>query len=202
MLRVLRICGFRFFLTEGYSDSDHYNCHAANVHDDGAGSLDDRVNNRGATSCVHQKIDELETFPRTFRSATLAALQASQNQTRREPLERSYERQQLHSQHHSSPDIHLRTQQNRRKPRVLFTHNQVMQLEEHFKRQRYVNASERDGLAESLGLTPTQIKIWFQNRRYKCKRIDQDRSLQLSSQFAAFHNPIFGAASVFGFGGF
>uniref|UniRef100_A0A0M3HPY7 Homeobox domain-containing protein n=1 Tax=Ascaris lumbricoides TaxID=6252 RepID=A0A0M3HPY7_ASCLU len=103
-------------------------------------------------------------------------------------------------QRNTSPDIHLRTQQNRRKPRVLFTHAQVMQLEEHFKRQRYVNASERDGLAESLGLTPTQIKIWFQNRRYKCKRIDQDRTLQLSSQFA-FQNQIFGAG-VFGFAGF
>lgn len=72
---------------------------------------------------------------------------------------------------------------------------QVMQLEEHFKRQRYVNASERDGLAESLGLTPTQIKIWFQNRRYKCKRIDQDRTLQLSSQFA-FQNQVGIASST------
>ncbi|KHN70626.1 Homeobox protein Nkx-2.6 [Toxocara canis] len=103
-------------------------------------------------------------------------------------------------QRDSSPDIHLRTQQNRRKPRVLFTHAQVMQLEERFKRQRYVNASERDRLAELLGLTPTQIKIWFQNRRYKCKRIDQDRTLQLSSQFT-FQNQMFGA-SVFGFGAF
>lgn len=64
-----------------------------------------------------------------------------------------------------------------------------MELEERFKRQRYVNATERDRLAETLGLTPTQIKIWFQNRRYKCKRIDQDRTLQLSTQLA-FQNQV------------
>uniref|UniRef100_A0A0N5AQN0 Homeobox domain-containing protein n=1 Tax=Syphacia muris TaxID=451379 RepID=A0A0N5AQN0_9BILA len=103
-------------------------------------------------------------------------------------------------EHESSPQVHLRSQQNRRKPRVLFTHGQVMELEERFKRQRYVNAAERDRLAEALGLTPTQIKIWFQNRRYKCKRIDQDRTLQLSTHLA-FQNQIFNAG-VFGFSGF
>ena len=74
-------------------------------------------------------------------------------------------------------------------PRTCYKLIQVMELEERFKRQRYVNAAERDRLAEALGLTPTQIKIWFQNRRYKCKRIDQDRTLQLSSQFA-FQNQV------------
>uniref|UniRef100_A0AC34QHS2 Homeobox domain-containing protein n=1 Tax=Panagrolaimus sp. JU765 TaxID=591449 RepID=A0AC34QHS2_9BILA len=80
--------------------------------------------------------------------------------------------------------IQLRTQQNRRKPRVLFSQDQVAKLEEHFQKQKYVSAMEREALAESLGLTPTQIKIWFQNRRYKCKRIDQDRNLQLTTQFS------------------
>ncbi|CAJ0953702.1 unnamed protein product, partial [Mesorhabditis belari] len=82
--------------------------------------------------------------------------------------------------------IHLRTQQNRRKPRVLFTSEQVNELEERFKRQRYVSAGEREELANTLGLTPTQVKIWFQNRRYKCKRIDQDRTLQLTQQLSTF----------------
>ncbi|KAI6171409.1 Homeobox protein Nkx-2.6 [Aphelenchoides bicaudatus] len=80
--------------------------------------------------------------------------------------------------------IQLRRQQSRRRPRVLFTNDQVAKLEERFKNQKYVSASERDNLASSLGLTPTQIKIWFQNRRYKCKRIDQDITLQMTTQLA------------------
>ncbi|KAI1717256.1 homeobox domain-containing protein [Ditylenchus destructor] len=74
------------------------------------------------------------------------------------------------SQKSNSPPIQLRTQQNRRKPRVLFTHEQVEKLEKRFEHQKYVNASEREELAQSLGLTPTQIKIWFQNRRYKSRQ--------------------------------
>ncbi|VDL69601.1 unnamed protein product [Nippostrongylus brasiliensis] len=59
-------------------------------------------------------------------------------------------------------------------------HPKVNELEERFKKQRYVTAGEREELANTLGLSPTQVKIWFQNRRYKCKRLAQDRTLQLS----------------------
>ncbi|XP_006159007.1 homeobox protein Nkx-2.5 [Tupaia chinensis] len=58
----------------------------------------------------------------------------------------------------------------RRKPRVLFSQAQVYELERRFKQQRYLSAPERDQLASVLKLTSTQVKIWFQNRRYKCKR--------------------------------
>ncbi|KAM3726230.1 Homeobox protein [Dirofilaria immitis] len=59
---------------------------------------------------------------------------------------------------------------------------QIRELEERFKLQQYVNATERERLAVTLGLTSTQVKIWFQNRRYKCKRIELDRTLLFSSQ--------------------
>lgn len=36
-----------------------------------------------------------------------------------------------------------------------------MELEKHFERQKYVNSSERDELARTLQLTPTQIKVNF-----------------------------------------
>ncbi|XP_078521907.1 homeobox protein Nkx-2.6 [Lissotriton helveticus] len=69
----------------------------------------------------------------------------------------------------------------RRKPRVLFSQAQVFELERRFKAQRYLSAPEREQLASLLKLTSTQVKIWFQNRRYKCKRQRQDRSLELAA---------------------
>ncbi|NXV71303.1 NKX26 protein, partial [Atlantisia rogersi] len=69
----------------------------------------------------------------------------------------------------------------RRKPRVLFSQAQVFELEQRFKQQKYLSAPEREHLAHLLKLTSTQVKIWFQNRRYKCKRQRQDKSLELAA---------------------
>ncbi|KAM9726822.1 homeobox protein Nkx-2.3 [Menidia menidia] len=71
-------------------------------------------------------------------------------------------------------------QRTRRKPRVLFSQAQVFELERRFKQQRYLSAPEREHLASSLKLTSTQVKIWFQNRRYKCKRQRQDKTLEIA----------------------
>ncbi|XP_031161014.1 NK2 transcription factor related 7 [Sander lucioperca] len=73
----------------------------------------------------------------------------------------------------------------RRKPRVLFSQSQVSELERRFRQQRYLSAPEREHLAHILKLTSTQVKIWFQNRRYKCKRQRQDKSLELAGFPAA-----------------
>lgn len=63
---------------------------------------------------------------------------------------------------------------SKRKPRVLFSQGQVLELERRFRMQRYLSAPEREVLAKGLNLSPTQVKIWFQNRRYKCKRMVLD----------------------------
>lgn len=51
---------------------------------------------------------------------------------------------------------------SKRKPRILFSQSQVVELERRFKLQKYLSAPERETLASNLNLTPTQIKIWFQ----------------------------------------
>lgn len=70
----------------------------------------------------------------------------------------------------------------RRKRRVLFSQSQVYELENRFKMQKYLSAPEREQLAAMINLTPTQVKIWFQNHRYKNKRSLRDRQLQEGSE--------------------
>ncbi|KAK5608549.1 hypothetical protein CRENBAI_023884 [Crenichthys baileyi] len=70
----------------------------------------------------------------------------------------------------------------RRKRRVLFSQAQVYELERRFKQQKYLSAPEREHLASMIHLTPTQVKIWFQNHRYKMKRQAKDKAAQQMQQ--------------------
>ncbi|CAL8395053.1 homeobox protein Nkx-2.2-like [Gadus morhua] len=67
----------------------------------------------------------------------------------------------------------------KRKRRVLFSKAQTYELERRFRQQRYLSAPEREHLARALRLTPTQVKIWFQNHRYKMKRARAERSMEM-----------------------
>uniref|UniRef100_A0A452I095 Homeobox domain-containing protein n=1 Tax=Gopherus agassizii TaxID=38772 RepID=A0A452I095_9SAUR len=64
----------------------------------------------------------------------------------------------------------------KKKRRVLFSKAQTLELERRFRQQRYLSAPEREQLAHLLSLTPTQVKIWFQNHRYKMKRAKAEGS--------------------------
>lgn len=77
----------------------------------------------------------------------------------------------------SSGGIPLRATQSdkKRKRRVLFSKSQTFELERRFRQQRYLSAPEREHLAGMIGLSPTQVKIWFQNHRYKTKRASHEK---------------------------
>ncbi|XP_013774650.1 homeobox protein EMX1-like, partial [Limulus polyphemus] len=64
-----------------------------------------------------------------------------------------------------------------RKPkriRTAFSPAQLLKLEHSFEKNHYVVGTERKQLAQSLSLTETQVKVWFQNRRTKHKRQKQE----------------------------
>ncbi|XP_070494036.1 homeobox protein vnd-like [Chironomus tepperi] len=66
----------------------------------------------------------------------------------------------------------------KRKRRVLFSKAQTFELERRFRQQRYLSAPEREHLASLIRLTPTQVKIWFQNHRYKTKRAAHEKGME------------------------
>uniref|UniRef100_A0A8C5E2W0 Homeobox domain-containing protein n=1 Tax=Gouania willdenowi TaxID=441366 RepID=A0A8C5E2W0_GOUWI len=65
-----------------------------------------------------------------------------------------------------------------RKRRVLFSKAQTHELERRFRQQRYLSAPEREQLASMVRLSPNQVKIWFQNHRYKLKRARAELRLE------------------------
>jgi homeobox protein Nkx-2.2 len=76
----------------------------------------------------------------------------------------------------NNPTASQNLSEKKRKRRVLFTKSQTFELERRFRQQRYLSAPEREHLAQLIGLTPTQVKIWFQNHRYKTKRANHEKS--------------------------
>ncbi|XP_022080659.1 homeobox protein EMX1-like [Acanthaster planci] len=78
-----------------------------------------------------------------------------------------------------------------RKPkriRTAFSPSQLLRLEQAFEKNHYVVGAERKQLAASLNLTETQVKVWFQNRRTKYKRVKSEEEGEQDAKKKGSHH--------------
>lgn len=69
------------------------------------------------------------------------------------------------------PDVDSTSSKDSKRRRTSFTSKQLLELEREFITKKYLSLGERAELARTLRLSQEQIKVWFQNRRAKWKKI-------------------------------
>ncbi|EGT47320.1 hypothetical protein CAEBREN_08622 [Caenorhabditis brenneri] len=75
-----------------------------------------------------------------------------------------------------------------KRPRTVFTDEQLEKLERAFTDSGYLSGATRAKLAESLGLSDNQVKVWFQNRRTKQKKTESKEPAKMT--LASTNKPI------------